>query len=318
MSREATTESRAVLPQALRALAALLRAGLPFGAAVAAWPDQCPPELRAAAARAAARVALGDRPACALAALTAELGDAAGTVAAIAELHETSGCDAARLLEAAARSIERREVMARAASISTSGAKLSGRIVGALPLVVLPLMPAAGTPLFDRRGSLMLLIGGALLFAGAWWIARLLPRAPEGDAVGELASFVAAVVASGVALAPAIAVGVRAADRRLAQDLRVCARRVRLGLSWPAALTLAPDEGLESMGRALMRSERMGAPVAGSLEAFARSRADAAEATFDRATRRAPVLMVLPLTICILPAYVVLAIGPLLRGLSFG
>jgi pilus assembly protein TadC len=73
---------------------------------------------------------------------------------------------------------------------------------------------------------------------------------------------------------------------------------------------------LRELGAVVVRAERLGTPASAALRAFAEVRRREREDEFERAARRAPVLMVLPLTTCILPAYVLLAVGPILRGLS--
>jgi tight adherence protein B len=239
-------------------------------------------------------------------------------MAAIARLHAASGCDAARLVDAAARSIERRNALQRTASTATAGAKLSSRLVAALPVMVLPLVPATGGSLFDRRGSLLLLCGGLLLLLGGRWIARLLPRPPQGDDVGELAAFLSSAVRGGVGLHDALGLCCGTVGASLRAEMSSCSQRVRLGADWASALSLASNDGLRSMAGVLRRAERIGSPPGRALEMFAERRIEETEAAFDKATRRAPVLMVLPLTICILPAYVLLTVGPILRGVSFG
>jgi tight adherence protein B len=306
------------VPQALRSLEALVEAGLPLPRALAAWPAACPGGLRPAATAVAARVALGDAPARALGAAVGELGDDALTLAAIAELHAVSGCDAARLLDVAARQVERRESLAGGAAVATSGAKLSGRMVAVLPMLALLAAPTAGVRLFDRRGALLLVCGVALLLVGVWWIARLLPRAPARDGVAELATFLAAALGAGVDLHAAMHLCAASATPSLRAQLVACVGRVRMGAGWSHALGLADDDGLRTMAAVLGRAEELGTPIRRSLLAFAGARERAAEAAFDRATRRAPVLMVVPLTVCILPAYLLLAVGPFLRGLSWG
>jgi Flp pilus assembly protein TadB len=291
---------------------------MPLSAALAEWPQGCPEELSGPVSIAARRVALGDTPANAFEAMSGELGADASMLAAIARIHTVAGCDVARLLEAAARSIERRGALVNAASIATSGTKLSGKIVAALPLMILPLVPAAGGSLFDRRGALLLVCGAALLLVGVCWIAHLLPGPPDRDEVGELAGLLASVLDAGAGLRIALGLSREATRGSLRTELESCAHRVRLGADWYAALAMSSDEGLRSLAVVLVRAERIGSSIARALDAFARSRADAAEAAFDRATRRAPVLMVLPLTTCILPGYALLAVGPLLRGLSLG
>jgi tight adherence protein B len=311
-------ESSRPIPETLRSLAALLRAGMSLTTAVHAWPRHCPVGSEEPVTAAARRVALGASPADAFDAMSPWIGaEVAATVASIARLHAASGCDAARLLEAAARSVERRSRLSREASIAASGTKLSGKIVAALPLIGLPLVPAAGGALLDRRGSLMLVCGLLLLLGGAWWIGRLLPHAPEADEVAELAALLAAALGSGAGVRDAMGLCLGAGGA-LVDELALCARRVGLGVEWATAMAMSSHDGLQAMAAVLRRGDDLGIPVARSLEAFAERRIEDAEAVFDKRVRRAPVLMVLPLTICILPAYVLLAIGPILRGLSLG
>jgi hypothetical protein len=49
---------------------------------------------------------------------------------------------------------------------------------------------------------------------------------------------------------------------------------------------------------------------------FAARRRAARSRDFDAAMRRAPVLMVVPLVICVLPSFLLLGVAPFLRGLS--
>lgn len=303
---------------ALRALAALLRAGLPMASAIDAWPDHTADDLRMVLLEPRARVALGDSPAAALSAATAVFGDDASAVGEIAELHDVTGCDAASLLEETAARIERRAALAKAAASATAGAKLSGWMLAGLPLAAAPLVPALGSTPFDRRGSLLLVCGATLLLAGISWIRRLLPRPPGRDEVGELADLLAAALGAGADLGSGLAFCFATVTGPVRTELYDSARRVGLGATWGSSLAASSDGGLRRVADVILRSERLGASAAGPLKALARARRSEVEASFDRSVRRAPVLMVLPLTTCILPAYVLLAIGPILRGVSIG
>jgi pilus assembly protein TadC len=59
-----------------------------------------------------------------------------------------------------------------------------------------------------------------------------------------------------------------------------------------------------------------GAPLDASLRTFARSLRAAQARVFELETRRAPVLLVLPLTLCFLPAFALVMLGPLLHGVT--
>jgi hypothetical protein len=52
------------------------------------------------------------------------------------------------------------------------------------------------------------------------------------------------------------------------------------------------------------------------LKSFSATRRAQRLRAFDAAMRRAPVWMVLPLSFCVLPAYVLLGLGPYLRSIS--
>ena len=76
------------------------------------------------------------------------------------------------------------------------------------------------------------------------------------------------------------------------------------------------DESLRSLGAALAAPQSLGVPVAAALDEFARRRAESLENALERAIRRAPVKMVVPLTLCVLPSFALLALTPFLRSLT--
>jgi tight adherence protein B len=282
-------------------------------AALSMWPERIPGTFSDELKGVAARLRLGADP---VDAVTAASGvNSEGALRAIVAVHLETGCDAARLLDAAAANLERRAELLHGARAFASGPRLSGKLVAVLPLAFVPLLPASSGWRLDRRGSLLLVAGTGLLLAGMWWIARLLPAAPEADHAGSLAELSAAAIEAGLPLGRALeACSTGSAD--LDAAMSACVRRVRLGSSWAESLKRATYPGLAALASVVARSEELGTPIASALRAFGAERRVATEAAFEEASRRAPVLMVFPLVLCVLPSFVLLALAPFLRGLS--
>lgn len=100
--------------------------------------------------------------------------------------------------------------------------------------------------------------------------------------------------------------------------LRACLarakREVALGGTWRTALRDAADRldlpDLRRLALALDRGHRLGAPVADQLRRLARDVRAERRATAEERARRAPVLMLFPLVLLILPAFVLSAVIP--------
>lgn len=105
-----------------------------------------------------------------------------------------------------------------------------------------------------------------------------------------------------------------AADR-----LGAAAARLRLGadpvMVWQV---FASEPALAPLGRTLARAHRSGAPVAGSVERLADDLARAARAEVEDRARRVGVRAAVPLGLCLLPAFVLIGIVPLVGGLTAG
>ncbi|MBA3350316.1 MAG: type II secretion system F family protein, partial [Actinobacteria bacterium] len=94
------------------------------------------------------------------------------------------------------------------------------------------------------------------------------------------------------------------------------ARLVVLGLTWPDALARLDDPGLLELAVTFSTSHRYGLSASGALEAFSARRREEEARSFEAKTRRAPVLMVIPLVTCVLPSYLLLGLGPFLRTIT--
>ena len=305
--------------EALRALAGLLRAGMGPHAALREWHRDSPPIFRPDLLRMARRISLGRRPMDAVAELGRVLGDDAAGVAAVIAVHTELGGDVAHVLDRLAAAIAARASSRRAGRAASAGALLSGRLVAGLPLLLVPLAPLADAPLLDALGIVMLATGAALAVLGMWWIGRLVPRPPSADDPAALiADTMAAALRAGVPLATALVSAANGPAAQLSDSLRRARRLVVLGASWPEALAYSGDAVLTGIAGAVGRAYRLGAPVADALEMYADRCREGAVHRFEESLRKAPVLMVLPLSFCVLPAYAVLGLGPYLRTVATG
>jgi Flp pilus assembly protein TadB len=128
----------------------------------------------------------------------------------------------------------------------------------------------------------------------------------------------AASLGAGQAPGRAVEVVALALDGPCHEELLLVATRLRLGadpaLVW-AELAVHPQLG--RLGRCIARSAESGAPVAAAMERLAQDlRRDARSAVEERA-RRVGVRAALPLGVCLLPAFILVGVVPLVAG-SFG
>lgn len=298
-------------PQTIRALAALIRSGLTVRQALTAWADEVPPEGLAGPARVASRLALGCSVSEAVSALSP---DAARVLIPVLSLHLSAGGDVAAALDRVAEDLERETSFQQDAKAASSGARLSGRMVAALPLAFVPFSPAT-RDLGDPAALVLLAVGAALTVIGLRWIGRLVPLPPPADPSIELCSVLATLLRGGLSLSQSLSLNASHPPAGLEQVLERAAAEVRLGRSWVQALA-ASEGGLDRVVRVVERAQKAGLPIAASLERLADTLQAERASAFEARMRRAPVLMVVPLTCCILPSYGLLAIGPFLRSVS--
>ena len=297
-------------PTALKALAALLKSGLSLRQALYVWPDELTGDHREEARRVVRRLELGDSVTDAIG-----VSSLAWMLAPAFSIHLTTGVDLGAWIERAASDLENKASAMKAARGAAAGAALSGRMVAGLPLLFVPLTPVARAPLTDAVGLMMLVLGVALAVAGLRWIGRLLPDPPRQDPTAELAVVLSAMLHAGMALPTALEVASQ--QSQVSASLARARRLVVLGATWSEALEAAGSD-CTPIAAAIRRAQRFGIPTADALDALAAARRAALVRAFEEKMKRAPVLMVVPLTCCILPAYALLALGPFLRSMSVG
>lgn len=300
----------------VRALAALVRAGEPPRRALARWHADAPVSLRRPLRRVGRRLALGDRTASAIESARDGLGDATDATVAVVTLAERLGGDLACMLDAVGVATDARARALDAARAAGAGARASAYLVCSLPLAGVAVSPVARASLFDATGVALSAIGVALAVGGMVWVRRLGPSPPELRVATTLCDLVAGAVRGGAGVDEALDhVAVHARGTGV-EELRRVRRAVRLGLPWDDALSLCDDEDLALVGATLRRSRFAGAPVADALEGLAVQQRAAAAAAFEAAARRAPVMMTLPLAVCVLPSFVLLTVVPYVRGVT--
>ena len=100
----------------------------------------------------------------------------------------------------------------------------------------------------------------------------------------------------------------------LGEELRVTARQIELGLPWRTGLDqLAARTRVPSLRRlviALGRSARLGTTIGSTLRSVAVDLRGERRARAEELARRAPIKMLFPLVFLILPAFLLLTVGP--------
>jgi len=226
------------------------------------------------------------------------------------------------------RARERSEV---ARELALAGPRASGLVLQWLPAAgwalaaavdVTSLRILAGTPL----GWVLLALGGALWFAGRRWIRALTATAREAGRASEPAALplalAEAAVAAGLDLRSAIAAVGHATDDGPGRALVAVAGLLGAGVSWDAAWAEAASidaaSTIEPLGRALRSSWASGASPLPLLRASREVVVERARADAEGAAAVLGVRVALPLALCLLPAFVVVGVVPLLLAVARG
>lgn len=301
--------------EALRSLAALVHSGYPIRLALQRWYRDAPRSLSEPLRELAGRVRLGADVPGAIQRLDA-LGSDARALACVVGVHGHLGGDLSGMIERLAAAAEDRAAAISAGKASGAGALLSCRIVAGLPFLLIPFAPLARSPLIDPLGMFMLLAGGALTVIGMRWVVRLVPVPPAADPGGVVvADIIACVLDGGAPLHWAMSAVCKHAPGDAVDSLSRARAAVSLGATWPQALDRSEDSALRAISSEVRRALTLGIPIAEALRRWAGAQRADRRRDFEAAMRRAPVLMVVPLSVCVLPAYVLLGLGPYLRGL---
>ncbi|MBK4348808.1 type II secretion system F family protein [Lacisediminihabitans changchengi] len=207
-----------------------------------------------------------------------------------------AGAPLAPTLQRFAASLRDLGVNERDAQTALAGPRATTRLVMVLPVIGILFGLALG---FDTVGTLVgsvpgavcLVIGVALILVARWWSAVLIRRARPPTVVPGLALDLVAIAVSGGASIPrALAVVAKArAESGLPIDLE--------------------DSAIDEV---LALSARAGVPAAMLLRSGADEARRSARSAGERKAATLAVTLMLPLGLCILPAFMLLAVAPLM------
>jgi pilus assembly protein TadC len=179
-------------------------------------------------------------------------------------------------------------------------------------MVFLLLVPLGSPPQLDALGSAILAAGLLLVIAGIRWMSRVMPEPEPASPIVEAVRDLAAQIRSGIPTGPALD---SIAIRSRSEPLRRAAGSTRLGLSWEEALRSTGHPNAVALAAILASGRRRGAGTAAVLLDYAVEMSEVDRRRFERRLRRAPVLMVVPLVLCLLPGFALLTLGPFLRSI---
>lgn len=314
--RAAHPDLRRAIPGLVDALAAALGSGLSLSLAFAEIAPTLASPLADVTRRVAASLALGARVDVALAlyAPTIAAQDLAPLTVVLAGFARSGGHVAASL-ERVATLLRGRLALEEERSALTAQARTSAIVlvllapIGAAFFAVA--MPDYGATLVGD-GLLFLALALAFEICGALWLAYLVRRSTH---TVDLASFLDAVVVgldAGLTFERALAGLVdRVPSLSRGRDARRLLADLSLGVPLASALRAFATTADEArVGALVAASARFGSPLARLLVI----QADAIRATerhrAEASARRLPVLMLFPLALCVLPALLLVFLGP--------
>ncbi|MBO1901621.1 type II secretion system F family protein [Leucobacter weissii] len=286
---------------AARRAAVLLRAGTP---AVGVWraiasdePDT--PELR----RLAADLASGVDE---VRAISRAGGPEWRMLAAVWGLARSSGAPFASTLERFDRALGGLVETAERRKVLLAGPRSTIRLVIALPPVALLLGALLGfdpmSALVTPAGSSALALGSALLLIGTRWSRGLARRIEEADWVSGWEYELAAIaVRGGLPVQRALLRSVDSADGA--------------GAEW---VSLEAFGRTGAMRRSVERAESLGVPLAPLLLAEAESMRALTRSGLERSAERLGVRVLVPLGLCVLPAFILIGVVPVLLAVVSG
>lgn len=296
---ERAASDPALLAGRVQRLAVLLRAGL---APAAAWRHLADAEERAPElARIATRLEAGEPAAEAIEAEAGAVGPWRA-VAAAWGIAARAGSPLAATLATLAGTLRALAQQEREGRIALAGPSATARLVAVLPLVALGFGAALGV---DALGMLLgtgwgracLAAGTGLMLLARLWSRRMVARAAAGPASPGLRLDLLGIALSGGGAIETARGAVDEACRRHGID----------------------DPGAEVRAEAVLAlAERAGVPAAALLAAEAEELRRTAAAERQERLARLGVTLLVPLGVCVLPAFLLLGVVPLVAGVVGG
>lgn len=316
------------LPDALEAMARSLRSGASLRLALAEASASAPP-LLGDGLRGVADAAARGRPLYAAVDHWRDStpGDGVPLAAAALAMGAEIGGAAARSLDGVAGTLRDRNGLRREVRALSSQARASAFVIGSAPVAFLAFVGltdpgSVGFLVGTSTGLLCLSSGLALDALGAWWMRRIVARAStERNAVAaqqaDVIDLFVLALGAGLNLRLALEAVATRAPSQWAPALVSVVERVERGAPVGDALDALPGllgEPARAVVRVLAGADRYGTPLLPALDRLA------VDARLDRrrraeeAARRVPVKLLFPLVLCVLPAFALLTVAPLLAN----
>lgn len=146
-------------------------------------------------------------------------------------------------------------------------------------------------------------------------VARRRHEAALAADLPEVVDLLAVAVGAGLTVRDAVRAVARRSAGPLARELASVVADAEAGRPFADALDDLPvraGEPTRALAAALAGCVRYGSPVGPTLAALAAEARDAERRRMEQAARRVPVLLLFPLVLCILPAFALLTVAPLL------
>ncbi|MGH1547740.1 type II secretion system F family protein [Leifsonia poae] len=241
--------------------------------------------------------ALASRTSCARAVSDVAATDDLRAVAAAWLVAEQAGAPLGQTLRAVASTVRDVAEAEREAEVALAGPRATARLVAWLPAVGALLSLGLGADLVgaatSTAGAATIVTGLAIMLAGRWWMRALLQRNLARRPIPGLAEELAAVsLAGGSSAGSALEAAHRAAGE--------------------SGLPTLDDGGVR---RILALAASAGAPAAELLTASARQQRRAARAEARQSAATLGVRLMMPLGVCVLPSFLLLAVAPLVLSL---
>lgn len=235
-----------------------------------------------------------------------------------------TGAPSSEALHALAAAMRRTAASDRAVRVALSGPRTSARVVLALPLLGLGLGSVWGAGAVDVLltrpvGWVCILVAAGLVLVAQRWTRRLVDAVtPDGHVPGILLDAWAVALGGGGSwgsAAAAVQDALAAAGYSDAPPGPDPAGRPIGRSSSPHVLRVVTEEAaVERLHEVLVLSRRAGVPAVGLLRAAAEDTRDDAAAAGLASAERLAVRLVLPLGVCVLPAFVLVGVVPVVVG----
>ena len=264
--------------------------------------------------------------------LPRDTGPACEDVAVVLRVAERTGAPLAETLRALAAALRRSAASDRAIRVALAGPRTSARVVLALPFFGLALGMTWGSGAVEVLvgspvGWACVVVAGMLVLLGRGWSARLVRAAtPDGHVAGILLDAWAVAVSGGgswIAAGTAVQAAVAAAGSSDAAGSSAAAGSSSDAGSAAAASSSAASssswggaagDDVARLREVLDLAGRAGVPAGGLLRRAAEDVRDDAAADGLAAAERLAVRLVLPLGVCVLPAFVLVGVVPVVAG----